>query len=503
MLMQYPGGLEFAFGETTVSPARRELVHQGKPVDVGNRAFELLVLLLEQRGAVVSKDQIMTVVWAGRVVSENTLEGQMSTLRRALGEDRNAIKTIAGRGYQFVGALQRECPIASVAAEEVSPGDSRARSVRLPAQVSPLIGRETELTEVSDLLRTRRLVTLVGTAGVGKTRLAIEAARAVSECFEDGVFVAELAATASGDCVLPAIAAALGFPPGNGTKSLETTLTGLRERRFLLVIDNCEHVVDSAACIVEALLQAAPGATVLATSREALRIAGEYVYRVPALDIPNDEDEEDACRFGAIMLLRERLGPGVCATDDRTAACAMARICRRLDGMPLAIELAAACVPAFGLEGVAELLDDRFQLLRHGARTALPRQQTLRAAVDWSYEPLPEDWKTVLKRLGLFTDAFTLESAQQMISSAELSPQAVTAAIAGLVNKSLLCAIPGSPHMRYRLLETIRVYARERLQESGMYGEWAAHHAQCFLHTFLVAERRAATRSELNQDEKS
>jgi predicted ATPase/DNA-binding winged helix-turn-helix (wHTH) protein len=472
MSTQYPAGSEFTFGETTVAPARRELFHQGRRVKVGSRAFDLLLLLIGERGAVVSKDRIMDVVWARRVVGENTLEGQVSVLRRALGGDRAAIKTIAGRGYQFVGVLQPEGAATCTPAGEDSTCALRCRGIPLPVQVSPLVGRQTELADVTDLLRSRRLVTLIGTGGVGKTRLAIEAARAVSACFHDGVFFAELAALVSGDVVPSAIATALGFPPGDGGKGAEKALRGLHDRRFLLVVDNCEHLVDSVARMTEAVLQIAPGATLLATSRESLRIAGECVYRVPPLDTPCEDDEETACRFGAVQLLRERIGTDLISADERSALSVMARICWRLDGIPLAIELAAACTPAFGLHGVAELLDNRFQLLRHGARTALPRQQTLRANVDWSYELLPEGSKTVLNRLSVFAGAFTLEAAHQLLGSAGHSPQDVTSAIVELVGKSLLCAMPGSPGMRYRLLETIRAYSRERLEESGAYREW-------------------------------
>ncbi|ANB75280.1 hypothetical protein AYM40_23070 [Paraburkholderia phytofirmans OLGA172] len=487
----------FRFGATTVNPGRRELSHDGVCVSVGNRAFDLLVLLIEQRGMVVSKEQIMEVVWPRRVVGVNTLEGQVSLLRRALRNDRGAIRTIAGRGYQFVGDLGIGTSLAPDPSSLAPTSTSAFRGKGLPAHVSRLIGRETQLVEVADLIRSRRLITLVGTGGVGKTRLAIEAARQMSSYFADGTVLVELAATASAGYLPATVAAAFGFPPGDGARDLEKIAPTLHGRRLLIVVDNCEHLIESAAQLVETLLQMTPNSTVIATSREALRIAGERVYHVPSLDMPSHYDAQDAVRFGAIQLFLERTGLEPDAEVDAYTPL-IARICRQLDGIPLAIELAAACTAALGIQGVADRLDDRFQILRNGARTALPRQQTLRATVDWSHALLPPHLRTALARLSLFAGTFTLDSAQRMIGGADMPQHEVATAIAELVDKSLLCAVPNLPQMHYRLLDTIRAYARDRLVESGTSHDWLVGHARHVLDIFRTAERFARERVEID-----
>lgn len=471
MATQYQTGAQLSFGDTTVVPGRRELTHSGRRVAIGDRAFDLLLLLLERRGTVVSKGEIMEAVWPQRMIGENTLESQMSDLRRALGNDRDAIRTVSGRGYQFVGILDPALQATGSQTNVVKSLPPRPQSVNVPANVSPLIGRNLELEAVIALIQSQRLVTLIGAAGIGKTRLAIEAARRVATRFSDGVFLAELSATSSAEQLPAVVAAALGFPPENGTRSREKIAPALRGKRFLLLMDNCEHLVESAARVADALLRVAPASSVLATSREALRIPGECIYRVPSLGIPVEDDDTDSFSYGAVQLLKERITENLYAEGDRTSTAAMVRICRRLDGIPLAIELAAACTSAFGLVEVAERLDDRFRLLRHGARTAPLRHQTLRSAIDWSYDPLPRKSQIVLNRLGAFMGNFSLESAQKVACCVQISPQDVTSAVIELVNKSLVCAIPGVPQAMYRLLDTIRAYALERLQESDAWRE--------------------------------
>lgn len=491
--------VRFQFGATSVHPGHRELTHNGLKVRLGDRAFDLLLLLIERRGTTVSKDRIMEVVWPGRIIGDNTLEAQVSLLRRALHCDRDMIRTIAGRGYQFVGDVQIDASTApnsaSIAGQNGSAPAPRAKG--LPTHVSRLIGRDGELCEVVELALSRRCVTLVGSGGVGKTRLVIEVARQLAPDFADGVVLVELAATSSAEYVPATVATAFGFPPGDGTHDLEKLAPGLRDRRLLLVVDNCEHLIESAAKLVDKVLQIAPGSTVLATSREALRIAGEQVYRVPPLDMPAQDDVQGAERFGAVELFLERTSGGKTARLD-TNLPVVVRICRQLDGIPLAIELAAACVDAYGIEGVADRLTDRFQMLRHGLRTALPRQQTLRATVDWSYALLPSSLQTALARLSLFAGAFTLDSAQRMLAGIDMTQDEVTIAVGELVEKSLLCALPSLPQMHYRLLDTIRVYARERLVESGTSHEWSARHAQHILDIFRMAEKFTGERAAID-----
>ncbi|HXZ09244.1 MAG TPA: winged helix-turn-helix domain-containing protein, partial [Paraburkholderia sp.] len=455
---------DFSFGATVVAPGRRELLHKGKKVDVGDRAFDLLLFLVESRGSVTSKDEIISNVWQSRIVEENTVEGQISALRRALGSDRTAIHTVTGRGYQFTGELAQEGSPAA------PPASARHAGARLTADVSPIVGRTDALKDIYEAAQHHRLITLVGAGGIGKTRLALETARQLTPHYVDGVYPAELASTASDDYLPTTLAVALGFPPGDGTPSLDRLASTLSTRRLLLVLDNCEHIIEGAAQICERLLQIAPGATVLATSREPLRISGEFVYRVQPLDVPLDENVVDAREFGAIRLFEERANLDTAHYASPQSALSLEiRICRQLDGIPLAIELAAACAATLGLQGIADRLDDRFQLLTRGARTALPRQQTLRATLDWSYSLLSGSQRTVLNRLSLFAGAFSMASAQALATTDEIPSDAVTHALIELVDKSLISAIPGNGDVRYRLLETTRAYARQQLVEEGTF----------------------------------
>ncbi|MEX3969677.1 ATP-binding protein [Paraburkholderia caribensis] len=484
---QDPVGVAFTFGETTVRPARRELIRCGQCVEIGGRAYDLLLLLIEHRGKTVSKDRIMEALWGLRVVGDNALESQMSILRRILESDRSAIRTIAGKGYQFVGDLVENVALGHVTNAVIRTQTDRTR---FPAQVSALIGREVELDELTILIPSRRLVTLVGAGGIGKTRLALETLRTVSERYEDGVFFAELAAIESSDHLSSAMASALGLPPCEGTKDLEKIVPRLQGKQFLLLIDNCEHLVDCVAYFIETLLRLVPGASVLATSRESLRITGEYVYGVPSLELPSSDDDENANTYGAIQLMRDRIGSDFPRSDERHAITTVVRICRQLDGIPLAIELAAACAVIYGLHGVSEGLNNRFELLRHGSRTALPRQQTLRATVDWSYELLPGKWQTVFNQLGVFAGTFTLATAQRMLETNQFSSEDIATGIAVLVNKSLVVAKPASQDMCYSLLDTIRAYAREKLEQSGTFRGWSERHARYMLQILSKSDMR-------------
>ncbi|WP_454723242.1 MULTISPECIES: ATP-binding protein [Cupriavidus] len=487
---------DFSFGTTVVVPGRRELLRNGKKVEVGERAFDLLLFLVESRGGVASKDEIISHVWPSRVVEENTVEGQISALRRALGGDRTAIRTVTGRGYQFTAEL-------AASGAPASPAPSaRHAGVPVPADVSPIVGREDTLKDVCDAALRHRLITLTGAGGVGKTRLAFAAARRLAAHFPDGVYLAELAATASADYLPTTIAVALGFPPGDGTPSLDRLAPALGARKVLLVLDNCEHLVEGAARICERLLRLAPGATVVATSREPLRISGEFIYRVPSLDVPREDDADDARAFGAIQLFEERAGLDLPSRDRRDALPAVVRICRQLDGIPLAIELAAACAATLGLESVADHLDDRFRLLTRGARTALPRQQTLRATLDWSYSLLSDTQRTVLNRLSLFSGAFAMASAQALTATPDIPADAVFGAVVELADKSLVSVTSAHGGVRYRLLETTRAYAREKLAAEGAWPAWCRRHAAYVLDIFKEAESQAYARIDVDWNQR-
>jgi predicted ATPase/DNA-binding winged helix-turn-helix (wHTH) protein len=477
------------FGRFKVVRHRRELLADGLPVELGGRAFDTLMALIEARGTVLSKDELMSRVWPDRVVEENNLAAQISVLRQVFGADRHLIRTVAGRGYQFTGEIRETAAPAA--------GPAPSRTTNLPEALSELIGRETELGEVTALTTEHRLVSLVGAGGIGKTRLGLEVARHLLPRFPDGVFVAELGPLSSPDLVPTTVASALGLTHVAGTLSPEGVAGAVGTKKLLLVIDNCEHVIEAAAGMAEALLRASPGASLLATSRESLRISGEHVYRVPPLDVPaeDSQDTEDVFGYGAVRLFvaRAHAAEPRYVAEGRVAA-ATAAICRRLDGIPLAIELAATHTVAFGVSGVAARLDDRFRLLTGGSRTALPRHQTMRATLDWSHELLSESERVVLRRLGVFVGAFTLDAASAVAASVDILAPEVVDSIANLVEKSLLSADVGGTIVRYRLLETTRAYAREKLSGSAEFEPFARRHAEYFRDLLEHAEAELETR---------
>jgi predicted ATPase len=366
-----------------------------------------------------------------------------------------------------------------------------------PEPVSELIGREAELSEVAGLVRAHRLVTLIGEGGVGKTRLGIEVARRLRAVFADGVALAELAPLSHPGLVPAAVASALGLKFAAGEISAERIANALDTKQLVLVLDNCEHVIGAAAQIASAILHASPAVRVLATSREPLLTEGEYLYRVPPLAVPAEDidDGRELLRHGAVQLFvtRARAADPHFSADGHTAAVAAA-ICRRLDGIPLAIELAAARGAVLGMEELASGLDDRFRLLTAGYRTAPSRHQTLRATLDWSYELLPESERTLLRRLAIFAGGFGLEAAGMVAAGAEIAPSAVVNGLASLVTKSLVTPQTGNLTEQYRLLETTQAYALEKLRESGELAAVGRRHAEYYRGLFQQAAAEWETR---------
>jgi len=488
------------FGRFRILPHRRELLAESQPLELGGRAFDVLMVLIEASGAVVSKDTLMERIWPNRIVEENSLQAQISALRRAFGADRDLIRTIAGRGYQFTGDIRtistNSDPLP--AATTRVPIAALARTpTNLPEPVSELIGRDVELDQILDLTTSDRLVTLTGTGGIGKTRLGFEAARRLLPRFADGVWAIELAPLSDPELVPVAVATALGLELASGTASPLSVANALRSQQLMLVLDNCEHVVDAAARMAEALLRANPATRVIATSREALRAEGERVYPVPPLSVPREggSDGEDLLRYGAVRLFIERARAAAphFSSDLRVAA-AVAEICRRLDGIPLAIELAAARTAALGIEDLAAQLDDRFRLLAGGHRTAMPRHQTLRAALDWSYELLTEPERVVLRRLAVFAGGFTLQAASAIAADDKIAAPDVVDCVVNLVAKSLVTADAGGATIRYRLLETTRAYSLEKLVQAGEFDAVARRHARRYLDLLQRAEAEAETK---------
>ncbi|MFD1540562.1 BTAD domain-containing putative transcriptional regulator [Nonomuraea guangzhouensis] len=350
-------------------------------------------------------------------------------------------------------------------------GPAARPATNLPASLSDLIGRDGALAEVRTLLEHSRLVTLTGSGGVGKTRLALETATRLTDAYADGAWLVELApldrATRShGRVVAETVAAALDIrEDSDGTPLAERLAGALRSRQLLLVLDNCEHVIEQVAELAGRLLRAAPGLRVLATSREPLAVAGEVLWSVPPLDVPASTEPGEVARADAVRLFVARAAasaPGF--TLDAGNAEAVAQLCRRLDGIPLALELAATRVRALGVQGVVARLDDRFRLLASGQRGAPPRQQTLMAVIDWSWQLLTEPERAVLRRLAVHADGCTLEAAEETCAEDGLD---VLDLLARLVDRSLVVVADGTEGMRYRLLESVAEYCLERLSEAG------------------------------------
>jgi predicted ATPase len=362
----------------------------------------------------------------------------------------------------------------------------------LPAQLATFIGRERELVEVRALVASSRLVTLTGAGGCGKTRLALQAAAELLDGSGDGVWLVELAAVLDEDAVAFAICQALGMTSQPGRPVLEALTDALAPQDVLIVLDNCEHLIGCCAKTADAIVRRCPRVHLVATSREPLGIGGEAIYRVPALSLPgpDDSDPSAAGSSDAVALFADRAraqGAGLVVNDETIPL--VVSICRRLDGLPLVIELAAARLRSLSLAGLADRLDQRFRLLTGGSRTAPRRQQTLRATVEWSYSLLNGAEQLLLRRLPVFAGSFDLDAAEAVCGFGDIEVFDVAGLLGSLVDKSLVVAEPAGPAMRYRLLETIRQFAAEWLTETGP-DEAAAVEAHC-AHYLSVAETAA------------
>jgi predicted ATPase/class 3 adenylate cyclase/DNA-binding CsgD family transcriptional regulator len=372
----------------------------------------------------------------------------------------------------------------------------------LPEQLTSFVGRQRELSDIADALGATRLLTLTGAGGCGKTRLAAQAAADVLDRFPGGAWWVELAPLADPDAVAPTLSEALGVKPLPGQSSLEASLAKLGENRALIVLDNCEHLLEACASVTEALLHGCRGVNVLATSRAPLGVAGETDWRVPSLSLPSEHQTEpvDAvAQSDAVRLFIERamkVRPNF--TVDATNAPAIAQICHDLDGIPLAIELAAARVRVLGVERIASGLGDRFRLLTGGARSAMPRQQTLRASVDWSHELLDDDERVLFRRMAVFAGGWALDAVEEVCAGEQLEGLAILDLLSSLVEKSLVVVEEQGASVRYRLLETVRQYALDRLTQAGEVAALRERHRDVYL---ALAERIAPHLVSANQSE--
>jgi predicted ATPase/DNA-binding winged helix-turn-helix (wHTH) protein len=456
------------FGRFRLAPHRRELLADGVLVPIGGRALDVLMVLIEARGKLVTKDEFLDRVWGGTIVEENTLQFQISTLRKVLGDDHGFIKTVSGRGYCFVADVTTQAAQPSAAAFDAAPVADLSSAGNLPVMASDLAGRQQQLAELVDVAESHRMVTLTGPGGVGKTRLGVALARQLQPLYPDGVWLVELGSLTDPHQVLPSIAGALGLADPPATQ--EHLATALATKRLLLLLDNCEHVIGAAARVAEALLHAGASLHVIATSRERLRADGEFVYPVPPLDVPAPDATDGAellCHSAVQLFIDRARAGGLALSPDARLAAVIATICRRLDGIPLAIELAATGAAALGVDGLAARLDEWLGQPGAGRRTATLRQRSLRASFDWSYGSLSEDERRVLRRLAIFPGLFTLQAAEAVAGDPDGNEDDVTATVLGLVAKSLVIAELNGKEPRYRLLDTTRVYALEKLRGSG------------------------------------
>jgi predicted ATPase/DNA-binding winged helix-turn-helix (wHTH) protein len=451
---------EFQFDRFVLRPQARELLERGTPVRIGERAFDLLAALVEARGDVVSRDALFARAWPGRVVIDDNLKVQVMALRKLLGAE--SVATVPRRGYRF-GLTLRAC--------EAAP----PRAAGAPAPFG-LIGRDAELAQLQHALSASRLVSLVGAGGVGKTKLANVAARSLAARFADGVSVVELASLSDARRVPDAVARALRLPALPGRVDEDALARACSPLAMLIVLDNCEHLPGAVATMVERLLDAAPQVTILATSQAPLGLRDEQVMRLQGLRC--GDAAGPVADAPAVQLFAARAG----AVDaqfqlDATNVAVVAEICRRLEGLPLALELAAARVPLLGAAGVLERLDHQLKLLTRGNADAPERQQTLRAAMQWSHGLLDATQKTVFRRLAVFADSFTLQGAQAVAGDDAIDEWMVLDALDALVAKSLVQLVHAEAPKRARLLATARAFALERLEESGERGATQRRHA--------------------------
>jgi predicted ATPase/DNA-binding winged helix-turn-helix (wHTH) protein len=467
------------FGPYRIYPGQRLVMEADQPLRLGRRAMDILLILLEHAGEVVSKQTLIAGVWPKSVVEDINLRVHMAALRKALGDGQAGqryIITVAQRGYSFV---------APYSLEHIEHPPGSAASVpsghNLPVRRTRMIGRQSLVDSLVVQLSRQRFITLVGPGGIGKTTVALRVAEQLIGRYRDGIRLLDLAPINDPAMITVHLATLLELSL-HDAEPMSGLAAFLRDRQMLLVIDNCEHLVDAIALLSESLLRAAPEVHILATSRESLRAEGECVQRLESLDCPPPiavPDRAQALTFSALQLFVERAMASHDSfelTDDELPLAI--EICRRLDGIPLAIELAAAQVSSLGLSGLLTQLQGSFRLLTQGCQTTLGRHQTLRATLDWSFELLNACEQTCLRRLGVFRGGFTLESAAAVIVGEHIEPQAVFGSITQLVAKSLLNVEVGDEEVFYRLLDTTRSYALEKLDQAADLPDTRERHAK-------------------------
>ena len=487
-------GVAWNFGSFTLISERRLLMSQGLPVRLGGRALDILIALVEYAGQFVGRDELIARIWGGRVVEEINLRVQVAALRRVLGDDERGdpqfIVNLPAKGYCFVAPVTRarDLPTSTLA--------PRA-GADLPASLATLVGRETTVLELGDDLRTGRFVTIAGPGGIGKSAVALKVAQAARSRYPHGVHCIELSGLVDSGVVAARIAEALNVAVGDAL-SVDWIVEALRDRQVLLILDGCEGAIDQLAMLAEAVLADVPSTHLLVTSREPLRIPGEQVRRLGPLTTPATDAVhtlESALSFTAVQLFSDRASAASGNFEPSAAgASLMVEMCRRLDGIPLAIELAAHRVEHLGLRGLLEQLDAGFDVLTDERRLDTPLQQSLRASFNWSFAGLTPDEQRILCRLSVFAGSFSLASGSDLACDADAG-DAVAELIGELVTKSLVSVETDSNGLRYRLMHCTRAYARTRLRVQGDHASVAQRHAAL---TLALIESADADRTRLS-----
>lgn len=470
-------GKVLSFGPFELSIGSRTLKKGAKPVPLGARAMDLLIVLVEQQNKIVGRRTLIERVWPKSGIEPVSLRVHISALRKALNQNdpgRRYIANVPGRGYSFV------VPVASISSP-TSEDFNRSPRPRMPARLARMLGRREALAAIQMMLAEQKFVTIVGPGGIGKTTVAVAVAHEMSTAFNCEIYFVDLSGLSGASLVAPAIAAALGLSVQ--TNNLVPALIDLLQGRpTLIILDCCEHLIDEASAVAEQLICRAPTLHLLATSREAMRVEGEHVFELCALACPREASTMSAhhvLQYSAVQLLVERVRAvrGDFELTDADAPTA-ARICRRLDGIPLAIELAAGRVDIFGLTKAAGLLDERLNLSWVGRRTAPSRHQTLKATLEWSYDLLGEAEKRVLNRLSVFAGGFTFEAAVAVVADETIDEADVSDCLWELRSKSMIAA--EGQGARLRLLETTHAFASQQLAESAEEVGWRRRHALYF-----------------------
>jgi len=476
-------------GDLQVDFRLRLVLQDGEVRKIGARAFDILQLLIQAQGALVTKDEIMRVVWPRVIVEENNVQVQLTALRRLLGPRRDLLKTEAGRGYRLVSATQ-------------TGGDYPGSRKLLPQGLNRLFGRDEALEAIHGYLSESRLVTLAGPGGIGKTSLAVEAARLCANRFRDDTIFVDLSTVTDERFTINAVASAAasaGLPKCLTTTSLERLREILKGQSRLIVLDNCEHVLNEAATIATAIIET--GCSILATSREPLRIRNERIFSVPPLHVPAKESTVDQMTRSNVVLFfaarTQAVQPGFEVTETNVTV--ICQICRALDGLPLAIELAAARAAVLGIEVVADNLDDRMRVLTGGHRASLPRHQTIRATLDWSYRLLDSAERALFRRLGIFVGQFSYEAGRHVMNQFAGAILPMLDALQGLISKSLVVAVKEGRHGQFRLLETTRQYALMQLDANGERETAARAHAGYLISVFSHERSRWNERTDKQQ----